>query len=301
MKKIVITGYAGFIGSHLKIRFEKEGYEVIGIDNFITSQRQGEEKSFDVCSCLIPSDIEGILHFASPASPKDFNRYWKQIWLANTCGTERMLSYAAAWHCKIVFASSSETYGEAIIHPQTESYHGNVNTLGTRAIYDESKRMGETLCATYRRLYNTDVRIVRIFNTYGSGMPADGRIYDACKRSLKTGKELIINGIGEQTRSFCYIDDTVEGIWKLFNYGGSEWVFNIGNPQEITVNAFISTFENLTGVILPKKYSGKLDEPVRRKPDVSKALEHLDWFPTTLLYQGLAQTLKNEGIIANED
>ncbi len=297
MKKIVITGYAGFIGSHLKARFEKEGYEVIGIDNFITSQRQGDEKSFDACSCLIPSDIEGILHVGSPASPKDFDRLWKNIYIANTNGTERMLSYATALKCKVIFASSSEIYGEAQVHPQTENYHGNVNTLGTRSIYDESKRMGESLCSTYKRLYNTNVRIVRIFNTYGARMPQDGRILDACKETLKTGKELIVAGTGEQTRSFCYIDDTVEGIYKVYTYSGNEWVFNIGNPQEITINAFISTFENLTGVTLPKRFSGVLDEPVRRRPNIDRAIEHLGWQPQIPLYMGLAQTLKNEGII----
>jgi nucleoside-diphosphate-sugar epimerase len=299
MKMIVISGAAGFIGSHLKTKFEKEGYCVYGIDNFITSARVPGIVDSDICQAEIPP-CDGILHFASPASPKDFKRYWLDIYRANIIGTQRVLEYADAWNCKVIFASSSEIYGEAQIHPQTENYHGNVNTLGTRAIYDESKRMGEALCSVYKRI-GKNVRIVRIFNTYGARMPFDGRILDACKQSLQTGKELVVAGTGEQTRSFCYIDDTIEGIYKVYTYSGNEWVFNIGNPQEITINAFISTFEQLTGVTLPKTYSNKLDEPVRRKPDISRAIEHLGWTPQIPLYMGLAQTLKNEGIIVNED
>lgn len=302
--KIVITGAAGFIGSHLKTRFEKEGFEVIGIDNYITSKRNDSGnidfkdgiRSENVTDVKIPP-CDGILHFASPASPKDFGKYWREIYKANVIGMDNILYQSSAWKNKVIFASTSEIYGDAVIHPQPEDYHGNVNTLGGRAIYDESKRMAETLCANYRKHLGLNVQIARIFNTYGAGMPEDGRILDACKESLKTNQELIINGEGEQTRSFCYITDTVEAIWKLFNYQGKEWVFNIGNPQEITVNQFVETFEGLVGVTLPKRYNGKLDEPVRRRPDISRAEEHLDWKPQIPLYQGLAQTLKNEGII----
>ena len=249
MQKILITGAAGFLGSHLCDRFIKEGYNVIGMDNFITGDKKNlqhlsDNPNFqfidhDVTEFIkIEGDLDYILHFASPASPIDYLKIPIQTLKVGSLGTHNLLGLAKDKKARILIASTSEVYGDPLVHPQTEDYYGNVNTIGPRGVYDEAKRFQESITMAYHTFHGVETRIVRIFNTYGPRMRLnDGRVIPAFMGQALRGEDLTVFGDGSQTRSFCYVDDQVEGIYRLLL---SDYVYpvNIGNPHEITISDF---------------------------------------------------------------
>lgn len=301
-KKILITGAAGFLGSHLCDRFIKEGYHVIGMDNLITGDLKNIEhlmklENFefyhhDVSKFVfVPGQLDYILHFASPASPIDYLKIPIQTLKVSSLGTHNLLGLARVKKARILVASTSEVYGDPMVHPQTEEYWGNVNPVGPRGVYDEAKRFMEALTMAYHTYHGLETRIIRIFNTYGPRMRLnDGRVLPAFIGQALRGEDLTMFGDGSQTRSFCYVDDLVEGIYRLLM---SDYVqpMNIGNPSEITIKEFGEEIIKLTGTS-QKLISKPLpqDDPKQRKPDITKAREILGWEPKVSRAEGLKIT-----------
>lgn len=303
MKRVLITGAAGFIGSHLCDRFLEEGMEVIGMDNLITGSINNIEHLFsnkyfsfyhhDVSKFVfVPGDLDYILHFASPASPIDYLKMPIQTLKVGSLGTHNLLGLAKAKGARLLIASTSEVYGDPLIHPQNEDYWGNVNPIGPRGVYDEAKRFQEALVMAYHNYHGLETRIVRIFNTYGPRMRLDdGRALPAFFGQAIRGEGLTIFGDGTQTRSFCYIDDQIEGIFRLLmsNY---HLPVNIGNPAEITINQLAYEILNIVGNPQAQLIKKPLpvDDPKQRKPDITRAQEILDWNPKVDRTTGLKRT-----------
>ncbi|MBT8284381.1 MAG: SDR family oxidoreductase [Muriicola sp.] len=299
MKKILITGAAGFLGSHLCDRFIKEGYHVIAMDNLITGDLKNIEHLFplehfefyhhDVTKFLhIPGKLDYILHFASPASPIDYLKIPIETLKVGSLGTLNCLGLAKEKNATILVASTSEVYGDPLVHPQNEDYFGNVSPVGPRGVYDEAKRFMESITMAYHRFHGVDTRIVRIFNTYGSRMRLnDGRVVPAFMGQALRGDDLTVFGDGNQTRSFCYIDDQVEGIYRLLMSDYSDPI-NIGNPHETTINEFAQEILKLTGKDLKIIHKPlPQDDPLQRQPDISRAKEILGWEPKVERAEGL--------------
>lgn len=300
--RVLITGGAGFLGSHLCDRFIKEGYHVIAMDNLITGDLRNIEHLFkhpdfefyhhDVSSYVhIPGELKYILHFASPASPIDYLKIPIQTLKVGSLGTHNLLGLARAKKARILVASTSEVYGDPLVHPQTEEYYGNVNPIGPRGVYDEAKRFQEAITMAYHTYHNVETRIVRIFNTYGPRMRLnDGRVLPAFIGQALRGEDLTVFGDGSQTRSFCYVDDLVDGIYRLLL---SDYVkpVNIGNPSEITIRDFAEEIVKLTGTT-QKIISKPLpqDDPKQRQPNIDKARSILGWEPKVSRADGLKIT-----------
>lgn len=304
MKKVLLTGAAGFIGSHLVDFLLKKKWGVIGIDNFITSDLKNishilNDANFKIINVDISEKIEFnervdyILHFASPASPKDYLKYPIQTLKVGAFGTLNALGIARKFNAKFLLASTSEVYGDPLVHPQPESYYGNVNPIGPRGVYDEAKRFAEALVFAYHRQHKLDIKIVRIFNTYGERMRLDdGRVIPSFITSALQNKPIIINGDGNQTRCFCYISDLIEGIYKfmLSDYCG---VINLGGVKEVTINELASIIKKITKSQSEIVHSNEVeDDPKRRKPDISKAKKILKWEPKVGLEKGLKRTIE---------
>ncbi len=301
-KRILITGAAGFLGSHLCDRFIKEGYHVIGMDNLITGDLKNIEhlmklENFefyhhDVSKFVfVPGDLDYILHFASPASPIDYLKIPIQTLKVSSLGTHNLLGLARVKKARILVASTSEVYGDPLVHPQTEEYWGNVNPVGPRGVYDEAKRFMEAMTMAYHTYHGVETRIIRIFNTYGPRMRLnDGRVLPAFIGQALRGEDLTMFGDGSQTRSFCYVDDLVEGIFRLLMSDYSQPV-NVGNPSEISIKEFGEEIIKLTGTT-QKLISKPLpqDDPKQRKPDITKAREILGWEPKVGRAEGLKIT-----------
>jgi dTDP-glucose 4,6-dehydratase len=302
MKRILITGAAGFLGSHLCDRFIAEGFFVIGMDNFITGDRLNIEHlvghpnfkfvEHDVTEFVkIDGDLDYILHFASPASPIDYLKIPIQTLKVGSLGTHNLLGLAKAKKARILIASTSEVYGDPLVHPQTEEYYGNVNTIGPRGVYDEAKRFQESITMAYHRFHGLETRIVRIFNTYGPRMRLnDGRVIPAFMGQALRGEDLTVFGDGLQTRSFCYVDDQVEGIFRLL-FSDYSLPVNIGNPDEITILDFAKEIIKLTETdqkIVFKELP--VDDPLQRQPDISLAKDILDWKPKVSRDKGMKKT-----------
>jgi len=299
MKKVLITGAAGFLGSHLCDRFIKEGYYVIAMDNLITGDLKNIEHLFplaqfefqhhDVTKFVhIPGDLDYILHFASPASPIDYLKIPIETLKVGALGTHNLLGLAKEKNARILIASTSEIYGDPLVHPQNEDYYGNVSTIGPRGVYDEAKRFQESITMAYHRFHGVETRIVRIFNTYGSRMRLnDGRVVPAFMGQALRGEDLTVFGDGSQTRSFCYIDDQVEGIYRLLLSDYAEPI-NIGNPHETTIGEFAEEIIKLTGTNQKVIYKPlPQDDPMQRQPDITRAKEILDWEPKVDRAEGL--------------
>ncbi len=301
-KRVLITGAAGFLGSHLCDRFIKEGYHVIGMDNLITGDLKNIEHLFklehfefyhhDVSTFIhIPGELHYILHFASPASPIDYLKIPIQTLKVGSLGTHNCLGLAKAKNARILVASTSEVYGDPLVHPQNEDYWGNVNPIGPRGVYDEAKRFQEAITMAYHTFHKVDTRVVRIFNTYGPRMRLnDGRALPAFIGQALRGEDLTVFGDGSQTRSFCYVDDLVEGIYRLLM---SDYVLpvNVGNPDEISLLDFAKEIIKLTGTtqkIIHKPLP--VDDPKQRQPDITRAKKLLGWEPRTTRAEGLKIT-----------
>ncbi len=304
MKRVLITGAAGFLGSHLSDRFIKEGYEVIGMDNLITGDMDNiahlmplEQFSFyhhDVSKFVhVPGELDYILHFASPASPIDYLKMPIQTLKVGSLGTHNLLGLARAKKARMLIASTSEVYGDPLVHPQREDYWGNVNPVGPRGVYDEAKRFQEAMTMAYHTFHGLETRIVRIFNTFGPRMRInDGRVLPAFISQAIRGEGLTVFGDGSQTRSFCYVDDLVEGIYRLLLSDYAQPV-NIGNPHEISILDFAKEILALVGN--PDAYLDQrplpVDDPKVRKPDAGLAKQLLDWEPTVDRAEGLRRSL----------
>ena len=312
MPSVLITGGAGFIGSHLVDHYLGQGYDVLAVDNLVTGALENVAHVRDnACFKFLQADISEnhdalvaeieklgrydlVLHFASPASPVDYAEKPIQTMAVNSRGTEFCLKLAVRWNARVLYASTSETYGDPLVHPQDESYWGNVNPVGPRSCYDESKRFGEALVMSYIRVHDADARIIRIFNTYGPRMRKnDGRVVPNFVMQALQDKPLTIYGDGEQTRSFCYVSDLVEGIVRC---AASEktrgLVTNLGNPEEHTIREFaemvcriVDVPLNVEPMPLPK------DDPTRRNPIIARAKSLLDWEPKVSLEEGLSKTI----------
>jgi dTDP-glucose 4,6-dehydratase len=302
-RRALITGGAGFLGSHLCERFLAEGYEVIAMDNLITGDLANIEHLFsepsfhfnhqDVTEFLhVPGKLDAVLHFASPASPIDYLELPIQTLKVGSLGTHKALGLAHAKGARFLLASTSECYGDPLVHPQKEDYWGNVNPVGPRGVYDEAKRFAEAMTMGYHRAHGVETRIVRIFNTYGPRMRLnDGRALPAFMSQALRGEPLTVFGDGSQTRSFCYVDDLVDGIYRLLQ-SDEPLPVNIGNPREMTILEFAQAVIELTGsgsTISHKDLPE--DDPKVRQPDISKARRILDWEPKVALEDGLARTL----------
>jgi len=301
MARIVVTGGAGFLGSHLCGSFLDRGDEVVAVDNLCTGRRENverfeERRGFEFVhadvSKEIPVDgnVDGVLHFASPASPPEYLKMPLETMDVASLGTRLALDLAGAHGARFLLASTSEIYGDPLVHPQDETYHGNVDPTGPRAVYDEAKRFAETLTTTYRRLHGVRTGIVRIFNTYGPRLrPADGRVVSNFLVQAVEGKPLTVYGDGTQTRSFCYVDDEVRGIVALYDSDVAEPV-NIGNPDEYTMLELADLVREVTASSSDIVFEPlPVDDPVRRRPDISRARKLLGWAPTTSLRDGLAR------------
>src|SRR6218665_1377087 len=301
-KRILITGAAGFLGSHLCDRFVNDGYHVIAMDNLITGRIKNIEHLFplenfefynhDVSKFIhVPGNLDYILHFASPASPIDYLKIPIQTLKVGSLGIHNCLGLARVKKARVLIASTSEVYGDPTVHPQTEDYWGNVNPVGPRGVYDEAKRFQEAMTMAYHTFHGVETRIIRIFNTYGPRMRLnDGRVLPAFIGQALRGEDLTVFGDGSQTRSFCYVDDLVEGICRLL-YSDYAYPVNIGNPSEITIKEFGEEILKLTGakqklisLPLPK------DDPKQRRPDITKAKEILGWEPKVNRAEGLKIT-----------
>jgi dTDP-glucose 4,6-dehydratase len=301
--RVLITGAAGFLGSHLCDRFLAEGHQVVGMDNFITGHRDNiahlhgrDDFQFlehDVTRFIdVPGDLDGVLHFASPASPVDYLEKPIQTLKVGSLGTHNALGLALAKGARFLMASTSEVYGDPLVHPQPETYWGNVNPVGPRGVYDEAKRFSEAITMAYHRFHGVETRIVRIFNTYGPRMrPGDGRVVSNFIVQALRGDPLSVYGDGSQTRSFCYVDDLVDGIHRLFHSDRSEPT-NVGNPVEFTVRELAELVLAMTGsrstidwLPLPQ------DDPKVRQPDITVAREVLGWEPRVALEEGLRRTI----------
>ena len=313
MKTVLVTGAAGFLGSHLCDRFIKENYRVIGMDNLITGDLRNIEHLFklehfefyhhDVTKFVhIPGRLDYILHFASPASPIDYLKIPIQTLKVSSLGTHNLLGLAHAKKATILVASTSEVYGDPLVHPQSEDYWGNVNPVGPRGVYDEAKRFQEAITMAYHTYHGVDTKIVRIFNTYGSRMRLnDGRVLPAFIGQALRGEDLTIFGDGSQTRSFCYVDDLVEGIYRLLLSDCHDPV-NIGNPDEITIAQFAEEIIKLTGTNQKVIYKDlPVDDPKQRQPNITKAREVLGWSPKVSRQEGLKLTYEYFKSLSQED
>jgi dTDP-glucose 4,6-dehydratase len=308
--RILLTGAAGFLGSHLTDRLVSEGHQVIGMDNLITGNKNNlahlaghPNFSFiihDVSNFIfVPGDIDYVLHFASPASPNPtsplgYPNLPIQTLKAGALGTHNTLGVARAYQAKFLLASTSEIYGDPLEHPQKETYRGNVDPIGARSVYDEAKRFAEALTMAYHRFHNIDTRIVRIFNTYGPRMRLDdGRVVPNFIQQALQDKPLSVYGDGSQTRSFCYVDDLIEGIYRLMLSDYHEPV-NLGNPNEISINELaeqINNFLEASGGTVTKMTKRLGNDPQRRKPDISRAKKILNWEPQVDFQDGLRKTI----------
>jgi dTDP-glucose 4,6-dehydratase len=301
-ERVLITGGAGFLGSHLCDRFLKEGFHVMAMDNLITGDLKNIEHLFksadfefyhhDVSSFVhVPGELKYILHFASPASPIDYLKIPIQTLKVGSLGTHHLLGLARAKNARILVASTSEVYGDPLVHPQTEEYYGNVNPIGPRGVYDEAKRFQEAITMAYHTYHNVDTRIVRIFNTYGPRMRLnDGRVLPAFIGQALRGEDLTVFGDGSQTRSFCYVDDEVEGIYRLL-MSDYHLPVNIGNPDEITIKDFAEEIQKLTGTKQKIIYNPlPKDDPKQRQPNITKAKQLLGWEPRVSRADGLKIT-----------
>lgn len=301
-KRILITGGAGFLGSHLCDRFIKEGYQVIAMDNLITGDLKNIEHLFkhpdfefshcDVSKFVhVPGKLDYILHFASPASPIDYLKIPIQTLKVGSLGTHNLLGLALAKKARILVASTSEVYGDPLVHPQVEEYYGNVDPVGPRGVYDEAKRFQEAMTMAYHTFHKLDTRIIRIFNTYGPRMRLnDGRVLPAFIGQALRSEDLTVFGDGSQTRSFCYVDDLVEGIYRLL-MSDYHLPMNIGNPDEITILQFAEEIVKLTGTkqkIIRKQLP--VNDPKQRQPDITKAKSILKWEPKVSRAEGLKIT-----------
>ncbi len=306
--RVLVTGAAGFLGSHLSDRFLADGHSVVGVDNFVTGHASNlahlvNEPKFSFVELDVSRDLprtgalrgrfDGVLHFASLASPVDYQELPIATLEVGSLGTRNTLEIARTDRARFFLASTSEVYGDPSVHPQKESYWGNVNPIGPRSCYDESKRFAEALTMAYHRFHGTDTRIVRIFNTYGPRMqPRDGRVVSNFIVQALNNEPITVYGDGSQSRSFCYVDDEIEGIYRLFN-GGDEMPMNIGNPGEYTVKELAEVVVQLIGgessIVsepLPQ------DDPKQRQPDITRARALLGWEPKVELREGLAKTIE---------
>jgi dTDP-glucose 4,6-dehydratase len=301
--RVLVTGVAGFLGSHLADRLLTDGHEVIGMDNFVTGSPEniahlmGHARfSFhhhDVTNFIyVAGQLDGVFHFASPASPRDYLELPIQTLKVGSLGTHKTLGLALAKRARFLLASTSEVYGDPQVHPQPESYWGHVNPVGPRGVYDEAKRFAEALTMAYHRYHGVDTRIVRIFNTYGPRMrPHDGRVVSNFIVQALRGEPLTVYGDGLQTRSFCYVDDLIEGIVRLFESGEVEPT-NLGNPEEFTVKQLAERVVSLTGsrsALVEEPLP--VDDPKQRRPDISRARSTLGWEPRVGLEAGLSRTI----------
>ena len=313
MKRVLITGAAGFLGSHLCDRFIKEGCYVIAMDNLITGRMENIEhlignENFhfvhhDVSNFVhVGGDLDYILHFASPASPIDYLKIPIQTLKVGSLGTHNLLGLAKAKEARMLIASTSEVYGDPTVHPQTEDYWGNVNPIGPRGVYDEAKRFQEAITMAYHRYHNVETRIIRIFNTYGPRMRLnDGRVLPAFIGQALRGEDLTVFGDGSQTRSFCYVDDLVEGIYKLL-LSDYSYPVNIGNPDEITISQFAEEIIRLTGTKQKVIYKDlPVDDPTQRQPNIDKAREILNWEPKVARAEGLKITFEYFKSLSKEE
>ena len=302
MKRVLITGAAGFLGSHLCDRFIKEGCYVIAMDNLITGRMENIEhlignENFhfvhhDVSNFVhVGGDLDYILHFASPASPIDYLKIPIQTLKVGSLGTHNLLGLAKAKGARMLIASTSEVYGDPTVHPQPEDYWGNVNPIGPRGVYDEAKRFQEAITMAYHRYHNVETRIIRIFNTYGPRMRLnDGRVLPAFIGQALRGEDLTVFGDGSQTRSFCYVDDLVEGIYKLL-LSDYAYPVNVGNPDEITISQFAEEIIKVTGTTQKVIYKDlPVNDPTQRQPNIDKAREILNWEPKVARAEGLKIT-----------
>ena len=302
--RVLITGAAGFLGSHLCDRFLADGHAVVGLDNFITGHPDNlahlmANPDFEFIRHNISSytyvagPLDGVLHFASPASPIDYLRYPIATLKVGSLGTHNALGLALAKGARFFLASTSEVYGDPLIHPQPESYWGNVNPIGPRGVYDEAKRFAEAMTMAYHRAHDVDTRIIRIFNTYGPRMrPRDGRVVSNFIVQALLNEPLTIYGDGSQTRSFCYVSDEIEGIYRLFMRGDNEPT-NIGNPDEYSVKQLAEIVVELTGTASPIVHRElPADDPKVRRPDITKARTQLGWEPAVGVREGVAQTIE---------
>ncbi|MFT6166742.1 MAG: dTDP-glucose 4,6-dehydratase [Vicingaceae bacterium] len=302
MKRVLITGAAGFLGSHLCDRFIKEGFHVVAMDNLITGNINNLEHLFpleqfefynqDVSKYVhVAGDLDYILHFASPASPIDYLKIPIQTLKVSSLGTHNLLGLAKAKGAKILVASTSEVYGDPLVHPQTEEYWGNVNPIGPRGVYDEAKRFQEAITMAYHTFHGVEIAIVRIFNTYGPRMRLnDGRVLPAFIGQALRGEDLTVFGKGDQTRSFCYVDDLIEGIYRLLHSNYS-LPLNIGNPDEITILDFAKEIIKLTGTDQKIIYKDlPKDDPMQRQPNIEIAKRELQWEPKVNRADGLKIT-----------
>jgi len=302
--RVLITGAAGFLGSHLCDRFLRDGHEVVGLDNFLTGNPEniahltGHERFSFVrhnvsTYTYVAGPLEGVLHFASPASPIDYLEHPIATLKVGALGTHNALGLAKAKGARFFLASTSEVYGDPQVHPQPESYWGNVNPIGPRGVYDEAKRFAEAMTMAYHRAHGVDTRIVRIFNTYGPRMrPNDGRVVSNFIVQALAGKPLTMYGDGSQTRSFCYVDDEIEGIHRLF-MSGDAMPTNIGNPNEFSVRQLAELVLELTGSTSTLAFRElPEDDPKVRQPDISRARAMLGWEPTVELREGVQRTIE---------
>jgi dTDP-glucose 4,6-dehydratase len=302
---ILVTGAAGFLGSHLVDRLLADGHVVVGLDNLCTGtlanlqHLEGHERfsfhNVDICDGFEPTvPLDRIYNLASPASPADYHRLGLETLAVGSRGMQAMLDLARATGARLLQASTSECYGDPLVHPQTEDYFGNVNPVGPRSVYDESKRFAEALVTAYHRYHKTDVRIARIFNTYGPRMRLDdGRVLPSFVAQALCGEPLTVFGDGSQTRSFCYVSDLVDGLVRLMETDAGPYPVNLGNPEEVTVLEFAQEIMELTGSTSKLEYRElPQDDPHRRRPDISRARRLLGWEPTVPRREGLRLTLE---------
>jgi dTDP-glucose 4,6-dehydratase len=311
--RVLITGAAGFLGSHLCDRFIQDGHSVVGLDNFITgtpdniAHLMGDPR-FEFLHhnistfTYVAGSLDGVLHFASPASPIDYLEHPIATLKVGALGTHNALGLAKAKGARFLLASTSEVYGDPLVHPQPEHYWGNVNPIGPRGVYDEAKRFGEAMTMAYRRAHGVDTRIVRIFNTYGPRMrPNDGRVVSNFIVQALTGKPLTVYGDGSQSRSFCYVDDEIEGIYRLFKHGDGEPT-NIGNATEFTVRELAEIVLELThSKSTIDRQELPVDDPKVRRPDLTRARAMLQWEPTIDLRTGVNRTIEYFRAILSRD
>jgi dTDP-glucose 4,6-dehydratase len=303
-KRAAVLGAAGFIGSHLVDRLLGEGWEVLGVDNLVTgtlrnlehlrSEPRFELLERDICDPLdaVGGRVDAVLDLASPASPIDYLRHPFETLRVGSVGVENALKLAERKGATFLLSSTSEVYGDPLEHPQRESYWGNVNPIGPRAVYDEAKRFAEAITMAYRRYKKVDTRIARIFNTYGPRMRLDdGRVVPAFAGQALTGKPITVFGDGTQTRSFCYVEDTVDGLWRLLGADTGEPV-NVGNPDEMTIMAFAQAIQRLVGTSLPIEHKPlPEDDPKIRKPDITRARTLLGWEPRVGFDEGMTRAI----------